>query len=115
MSVVAIKIVSAISILAIIIKVDAVLADESEPPRTAEQIIESYVQDFRSDRFAAEPMLFGIKVPQEGEWHVRVTGERSDDGWEVELGKGPAPTPTFCYKIEADDAARHRSRRDLTP
>lgn len=93
MSIVAIAVGSVISFTA---------TPGDEPPRTADQIIGSYVQDFRSDRFAAKPMLFGIKVPGEGEWHVRVTGEKADDGWGVELGHGPAPTPTFVYKIEPD-------------
>lgn len=98
----ALTIVAVISIMASFVPFGSSLAGETEPPKTLEQIIESYVKDFRSDRFAAEPMLFGIKVPEAGEWHVRVTGERSDDGWKVELGKGPAPTPAFCYKVDAD-------------
>ncbi len=74
-------------------------AQEATP--SIEKIIQSYVQDFRSDRFAAQPMLFGIRVPDEGEWHVRVTGEQSEERWGVELVKGPAPKPTFVYRVEA--------------
>lgn len=70
--------------------------------KTTEQIIESYVQDFRSDRFAEQPMLFGIEVPDEGQWHVRVTGQRQGNGWGVELAKGPAPTPTWYYRVETE-------------
>ena len=66
MPIFAIRVVAMISIMATFFNAEAVLADEPEPPKTPEQIIESYVQDFRSDRFAAEPMLFGIKVPDEG-------------------------------------------------
>lgn len=95
-------IVFVISIMASACQIDALLADDQEQPKTVEQIIESYVTDFRSDRFAAEPILFGIKVPDAGEWHVSVTGEQSEDGWDVELSEGPAPTPTFCYRIEPD-------------
>jgi mannose-6-phosphate isomerase-like protein (cupin superfamily) len=81
---------------------DAAIASETESPRNAAQIIESYVQDFRSDRFAAEPMLFAIAVPGQGEWHVRVTGEQSDAGWKVKLGDGPPPMPTFINQIDAE-------------
>ena len=62
----------------------------SDGPDTAEAIIQSYVEDFRSDRFAAAPMLFGIRVPNEGEWHVRVTGEQSGERWGVGK-KSPRP------------------------
>ncbi len=77
-------------------------AGASGAPTTTEEIIESYVEDFRSDRFAAEPMLFGIRVPDEGEWHVRVTGEQHGDTWGVELHEGAAPTPTFVYRVESE-------------
>ncbi len=96
------KIIPVLTIMGTVSQVDALFADETEQPKTVAQIIESYVNDFRSDRFAAQPTLFGIKVPDAGEWHVSVTGERSENGWDVQLGKGPAPTPTFCYKIEVD-------------
>lgn len=73
-----------------------------DEPKPAEAIIRSYVEDFRRDRFAADPMLFGIRVPGEGEWHVRVTGTKGDAGWGVELHPGAAPEPTFGYTIEPD-------------
>lgn len=77
-------------------------SENHEGTKSIEQIIRSYVEDFRSDRFAADPMLFGIEVPDEGEWHVEVGGEKTDDGWTVKLAEGPAPQPTFVYKIEAE-------------
>ncbi|NRA58638.1 MAG: cupin domain-containing protein [Phycisphaerales bacterium] len=70
-------------------------------------ILQSYVKDFREDRFASDPMLFGITVPGEGAWHVRVTGERDEldradkPRWGVTLHDGPAPEPTLLYRIEA--------------
>ena len=102
MSQVAIRLVIVVSISAIVAPVATLAADEPEPSKSVEQIIESYVTDFRSDRFAAEPMVFGIQVPGKGEWHVRVTGKRRDDSWEVALGDGPAPKPTFLYRIETE-------------
>ena len=76
--------------------------DPAEAARTAEEIIRSYVEDFRSDRFAAEPRLFGIEVVGEGTWHVRVTGEKEGDRWDVRLAEGPAPEPTFLYRVEPE-------------
>jgi hypothetical protein len=80
----------------------AAVAAAEDAPRSPLDIVTSYVEDYRHDRFAAEPMLFGIEVPDHGAWHVRVTGEETDQGWGVELADGPAPEPTFIYKIEAE-------------
>lgn len=116
MSISAIAIISLISVMAPVPVPSTVQAlntvhhatatqEEPQPQNksgTIKQIIESYVTDFRADRFAAKPMLFGIEIPGEGKWHVRVTGKKNDSDWEVELGEGPAPEPTFIYKIEAE-------------
>ncbi|MEM9302652.1 MAG: cupin domain-containing protein [Pseudomonadota bacterium] len=68
--------------------------------RTVEQILDSYVQDFRNDRFAADPMQFGIRIAEQGEWHVIVAGQEDDDGWQVLLRDGPSPTPTWGYRMD---------------
>jgi hypothetical protein len=78
------------------------LADQGQSTRTSAEIIRSYVEGFRSDRFASETRLFGIDVPGQGEWHVQVTGERTGDTWGVELSEGPPPSPTFVYRIEEE-------------
>lgn len=75
------------------------LAQESKSPQ---QIIESYVADYRMDQFAAEPMYFGIEVPEKGEWTVAVTGKETQTGWEVELTDGLPTAPTFVYKIKLE-------------
>lgn len=77
------------------------LSPQNPTPESVEQIIQSYVEDFRSDRFAAEPAEFGIRVPDTGEWHVQVAGKKSGDRWQVKLKQGPSPNPTFCYKVDA--------------
>lgn len=64
------------------------------------QIIASYVKDYTQDRYAADPMTFGVEVPQHGKWHIKVTGKKTKAGWEVLLNKGLPATPTFVYKIE---------------
>ena len=73
------------------------------PARSAEEILLSYVEDFRSDPVAAEPIVFGIVVkgaPQE-QWHVEVTGRR--EGAEVagvELRRGLPEVPAPLYTLD---------------
>ncbi len=109
----AISLGTAISLLTIS-QEPAASQEKQAPEKSAEQIIESYVQDFRSDRFAADPMVFGVRVPGEGEWHVRVKGKKQGNAWEVELGKGPSPEPTFVYQIEAE-TLRAIDRGEINP
>ncbi len=65
-------------------------------------IVKSYVEDYRQDRYAAAPMLFGIEVPEKGQWTVEVTGTKTDEGWEVLLSDGFPTKPTFYYRIELE-------------
>ncbi|MEM6805544.1 MAG: hypothetical protein AAF696_29375 [Bacteroidota bacterium] len=67
---------------------------------SALEMVQSYVVDFRSDRFAAEPLTFGVEVPEHGQWTIEVSGQETETGWEVSLQKGLPQTPTFVYKIE---------------
>ena len=67
---------------------------------TTEEIINSYVQDYRQDRFASDPMTFGIEVEGQGSWTVNVTGKEVEGGWEVQLSSGRPETPTFVYALE---------------
>lgn len=64
------------------------------------KIIDSYVKDYRNDRFASEPMIFGIEIPGQGKWTVNVTGEKTETGWGVTLTDGLPKVQTFIYKIE---------------
>ena len=68
----------------------------------ARAIVNSYVEDYRQDRYAAEPMTFGIEVPEGGQWTVEVTGNKTDAGWEVLLKDGLPDNPTFYYRIELE-------------
>lgn len=76
----------------------APLTPESTPE--AAKIISEYVADFRNDRFAAAPIIFGIEVPEQGKWTVSVTGKQLADQWEVLLTDGLPTTKTFIYQIE---------------
>lgn len=69
---------------------------------SAEQIIRDYVLDFRKDRFAEKPRVFGVNVSGQGKWHVIITGEKKATGWDVNLRPGPSPNPTFCYELDFD-------------
>lgn len=73
---------------------------QTNPPNKAKDIIESYVMDYRNDRFASETMLFGIEVPNHGNWTVHVTGNKLESGWEVVINEGSPKTATFIYSIE---------------
>ena len=70
--------------------------------RNAAEIINSYVEDYRLDQFASEAMYFGIEVPDNGMWNVKVTGTKTKEGWEVVLADGLPETPTFVYRIELE-------------
>jgi hypothetical protein len=55
----------------------AAVADEGQAI-AAEQILQTYVADFRQDPAAAEAITFGIRVTGEGggDWHVVVAGHK---------------------------------------
>ena len=71
--------------------------------KEAEKILQSYVEDFRRDPAAAEPITFGVRVRREGggEWHVVVSGRKSSAGdWEVALRSGLPPEPVVLYWLD---------------
>ena len=71
--------------------------------RTSEEILRSYVEDFRSDPAAAEPITFGVSVSGAGggDWHVRVGGKKGVDGaYQVDLEKGLPPSPAAFYTLD---------------
>ena len=83
------------------------LLAQSKPTalRTSEEILRSFVEDFRSDPAASEPMAFGIKVSGEGggDWHVLVAGKKGADGsFQVDLGRGIPPSPAAFYTLDLD-------------
>lgn len=76
-------------------------SESGETEMDIPKIVESYVEDFRKDRFALNPVTFGIEVTDSGIWTVEVTGKAMDSGWEVLLTDGLPAKPTFYYNIEA--------------
>ncbi|MBT8306847.1 MAG: cupin domain-containing protein [Maribacter sp.] len=73
---------------------------ESPNPQDAQEIIESYVSDYRNDRFAADAMHFGIEIPNYGSWTIEITGKEVQSKWEVLMKDGLPKKPTFIYRIE---------------
>jgi mannose-6-phosphate isomerase-like protein (cupin superfamily) len=79
------------------------LAAADEPANTAEQILRSYVEDFRQDPAAAEPITFGVRVTGEGggDWHVVVAGsKKDDDAFQVNLKPSLPPEPAVYYTLD---------------
>ena len=73
----------------------------------AEEIIQSYVSDYRNDRFAADSIIFGIEVPRHGSWTVNVTGNKIETEWEILMESGLPEKPTFIYIIERVISCQH--------
>lgn len=60
---------------------------------SARDMLETFVQDFRSDPAALDrPITFGIKIRDKGDWHVAVDGKGG-----VELKNGLPPIPAMYY------------------
>jgi mannose-6-phosphate isomerase-like protein (cupin superfamily) len=71
--------------------------------RSAEEILRSYVEDFRSDPAAAEAMTFGVRLKgtSGGEWQVTVGGKKEATGsYDVELREGLPSTPSVLYTLD---------------
>ena len=82
--------------------------------RPVRAILESFVEDFRSDTAASEKRVFGISISGQnaGDWSVWAAGKKSDDGkWIVELKDGKPKEPTFVYKLSWPTLAAIDKRR----
>ena len=82
--------------------------------KEASKIIESYVMDYRNDRYAEEAITFGIEVPEQGNWTVDVTGNKTGTGWEVNWKDGLPEKPTFIYTIEFE-TLKAIDKREINP
>jgi quercetin dioxygenase-like cupin family protein len=73
--------------------------------RSAEAILRSYVEDFRSDPAAADPMTFGVRIKGEsgGEWGVMIEGRQDASGdYDVKLRDGLPSTLAILYTLDLD-------------
>jgi hypothetical protein len=92
-----------VSILAVLFCAFFLSFAQTAEPRSAAEILSSYVEDFRSDPAAAEPVAFGIRVGGEGggEWQVTVGGKKDTEGnYQVELGRGLPAVPSAFYTLD---------------
>lgn len=85
-------------------KVSSSVAHESENIKKegAEQMIRSYVIDYKKDRYANEKRIVGVEVLGTGKWTITVTGKKLNDGWQVLLSEGLPNIPTYVYRIELE-------------
>jgi mannose-6-phosphate isomerase-like protein (cupin superfamily) len=73
------------------------------PPRSAGEILRSYVEDFRNDPAAAESMTFGVRIKDgdREEWCVEVGGGKKEAGsYRIELHRGLPPSPSVIYTLD---------------
>jgi mannose-6-phosphate isomerase-like protein (cupin superfamily) len=71
--------------------------------RSAKEILSSYVEDFRADPAAADPLVFGVRIKgeSEGEWQVAVGGRKeAAGGYHVELQDGIPSVPSVLYVLD---------------
>ncbi|MEM9297835.1 MAG: cupin domain-containing protein [Bacteroidota bacterium] len=69
-----------------------------------EEIIRSFVEDYKSDRHATNARIVGIDVPEaNGKWTITITGKEIEPKqWEVYMSDGLPKQPTYVYRAEAD-------------
>ena len=77
------------------------IADANEP--TVQEVLQSYVDDYRHDPTVRDPITFGIRISGEGggDWHVVVRGKKKGNvSADVTLEAGLAPSPTFFFTTD---------------
>lgn len=84
------------------IQEDKLMDTKETLKKEVENIINSYVKDYQSDRHAREQRIIGINVPEvDGKWTIEVTGkEIGAKLWEVNLKEGLPTIPTYIYRAE---------------
>jgi mannose-6-phosphate isomerase-like protein (cupin superfamily) len=102
-----------VGIIALAVLGTLVVAQErpqgAESARTAEEILRSYVEDFRTDAAAAEAMTFGVRVSGEGggDWHVAVAGKKEGAAAaDVSLRPGLPAEPCVLYTLDLETLRR---------
>jgi len=80
------------------------VAAEASEERSAQDILDSYVTDFRSDPAADRAITFGVRVTGQGggDWHVVVSGKKSAETGDrdVTLASGFPKEPCVFYKVD---------------
>jgi mannose-6-phosphate isomerase-like protein (cupin superfamily) len=72
-------------------------------PEATQEVLQAFVEDFRSDPAANFPVTFGVRVQDQGEWHVAVTpADTPEASVTVELQAGLPPSPSFIFVTDAE-------------
>jgi hypothetical protein len=90
-------------LLALLLTVCLTASSQPTQARSAEDILRTYVEDFRSDPAAAEPVTFGVRISGQGggDWQVTLGGKRDGTGsYQVELGRGLPAGPSAFYVLD---------------
>lgn len=79
--------------------VGSATADDSTP---IADILQGYVDDFRTDVTAKGPLVFGVRVSGEGggDWHVVVGDKAANGEVDVSLRPGLPEEPTFFFTTD---------------
>jgi hypothetical protein len=88
------------TLFALVILMSSNAQKTSKTYQEVADIVSSYCKDYQQDRYASEPMYFGIEIQDVGIWTVDVTGTKINNQWEVNLTSGMPKKPTFIYSIE---------------
>lgn len=83
---------------------EEVIQTSDETKKEVEAILQSFVEDYQSDRNAAKARIVGIDVPKvNGKWTITITGkEIKPKKWEVFMSEGLPKEPTYVYRAEVD-------------
>ncbi len=90
--------------------------EEINTDRAAEEILQSFVGDFRKDQFAREPITFGVRVRGEGggDWHIVVEGKSEDEKKAVVTLKKGFPAEQIGYYNMDIETLRKLDRNELS-
>ncbi len=81
----------------------------AQKTKSAEEILRSYVEDFRNDPAASEAITFAIRITGDGggDWHVTVAGKKKGaQEVEVTLKSGFPGEPAAYFKLDLSTLRR---------
>ncbi len=90
--------------------------DEIYTNKSAEEILQSFVEDFREDPFASEPITFGVRVRGEGggDWLIIVEGKSEEDKKAAAKLKKGFPSERIGYYNMDIETLRKIDRNELS-
>lgn len=90
-------------------------ATAEEPLPSAHQILGAFVENFRSDPFAEQPVTFGVRIRGEepGDWHIVVEGKKPGEGETDVRLESDFPPEGIVYFVMDLDTLRRIHRGDM--